>query len=175
MPLRMKMIDSRAAKFLWTRLGLPWYSNCSDGLVMSLTRICWCGVRECSHTDERLLWEVIQRMDDLVSTEATDPVKKQVLDSLGNKFVTAEAVKAGADFGLQDVLSCICSKTSVRKLYHQRQARQLWESTEVEPPPCTVCTLHFLHSCTKKLHLCQTSAKVQKVQGATSAEPYEWV
>ena len=49
-------------------------------------------------------------MDDLVLTEATDPVKKQVLDSLGNKFVTAEAVKAGADFGLQDVLSCICSK-----------------------------------------------------------------
>ncbi len=38
-------------------------------------------------------------MNDLVSTEATDPVKKQVLDSLGNKFLTAEAVKAGADFG----------------------------------------------------------------------------
>ena len=40
-----------------------------------------------------------KRMEDLVSTEAIDPVKKQVLDSLGNKFVTAEAVKAGADFG----------------------------------------------------------------------------
>lgn len=40
-----------------------------------------------------------KRMDALVSTEATDPVKKQVLDSLGNKFITAEAVKAGADFG----------------------------------------------------------------------------
>lgn len=40
-----------------------------------------------------------KRMDDLVLTEATDPVKKQVLDSLGNKFVTAEAVKAGADYG----------------------------------------------------------------------------
>ena len=39
-------------------------------------------------------------MDDLVLTEATDPVKKQGLDSLGNKFVTAEAVKAGADFGV---------------------------------------------------------------------------
>ena len=40
-----------------------------------------------------------KRMDDLVSTEAIDPVKKQILDSLGNKFVTAEIVKAGADFG----------------------------------------------------------------------------
>ncbi len=39
-----------------------------------------------------------KRMDALVSTEATDPVKKQVLDSLGNKFITAETVKAGADF-----------------------------------------------------------------------------
>ena len=66
-----------------------------------------------------------KRMDDLVLTEATDPVKKQVLDSLGNKFVTAEAVKAGADFGLQDVLSCICSKTSVRETLSSRQARQL--------------------------------------------------
>lgn len=40
-----------------------------------------------------------KRMDNLVSTEAIDPVKKQILDSLDNKFITADAVKAGADFG----------------------------------------------------------------------------
>ena len=40
-----------------------------------------------------------KRMDDIVSTETIDPVKKQWFDSLGNKFITAEAVKAGADFG----------------------------------------------------------------------------
>ncbi len=41
-----------------------------------------------------------KRMDDLVSTEAIDPVKKQWFDSLGNKFITAEAVKAGAELGI---------------------------------------------------------------------------
>ena len=40
-----------------------------------------------------------KRMDNLVSTEAIDPVKKQILDSLNKTFVTADAVKAGADFG----------------------------------------------------------------------------
>ena len=39
-------------------------------------------------------------MDNLVSTEAIDPVKKQWFDSLGNKFITAEAVKAGAELGI---------------------------------------------------------------------------
>ena len=38
-------------------------------------------------------------MDNLVSTEAINPVKKQWFESLDNKFITAEAVKAGADFG----------------------------------------------------------------------------
>lgn len=41
-----------------------------------------------------------KRMDNLVSTEAIDPVKKQIFDSLGNTFVTAEAIKAGAEFGM---------------------------------------------------------------------------
>ena len=41
-----------------------------------------------------------KRMDNLVSTEAIDPVKKQWFDSLGNKFITAEAVNAGAELGI---------------------------------------------------------------------------
>ena len=41
-----------------------------------------------------------KRMDTLVSTEATDPVKKQWFDSLDNKFITAEAVKSGAELGI---------------------------------------------------------------------------
>ena len=41
-----------------------------------------------------------KRMDNLVSTEAIDPVKKQWFDSLGNKFITDEAVKAGAELGI---------------------------------------------------------------------------
>ena len=39
-------------------------------------------------------------MDNLVSTEAIDPVKKQWFDSLGYKFITAEAVKSGAELGI---------------------------------------------------------------------------
>ena len=107
-------------------------------------------------------------------TEATDPVKKQVLDSLGNKFVTAEAVKAGADFGLQDVLSCICSKTSVRETLSSKTSKAIMRKFRSR-----TTTLHRLHfALSALLHkrsciLCQTSAKVQKVQGATSAEPYE--
>jgi len=41
-----------------------------------------------------------KRMDALVSTEAIDPVKKQWFDSLDNRFITAEAVKAGAELGI---------------------------------------------------------------------------
>ena len=41
-----------------------------------------------------------KRMDALVTTEAVDPVKKQWFDSLGNRFITAEAVKAGAELGI---------------------------------------------------------------------------
>ena len=41
-----------------------------------------------------------KRMEDLVSTEAIDPVKKQWFDSLDNKFITAEAVKSGAELGI---------------------------------------------------------------------------
>ena len=41
-----------------------------------------------------------KRMDNLVSTDAIDPVKKQWFASLDNKFVTAEAVNAGAELGI---------------------------------------------------------------------------
>ncbi len=61
-----------------------------------------------------------KRMDDLVSTEAIDPVKKQILDSLGNKFITAEAVKAGADFGfakrtIMYMLKDFCQRNLISK------------------------------------------------------------
>lgn len=113
-------------------------------------------------------------MDDLVLTEATDPVKKQVLDSLGNKFVTAEAVKAGADFGfarrtVMYMLKDFCQRTLSSKTSKAIMRKFRSRTT----------TLHRLHfALFALLHkrcciLCQTSAKVQKVQGAISAEPYE--
>lgn len=95
-----KMIDSRAAKVPLNTARLA--------LIFQLFR--WaCDESHKDFVDAESVNAAIRmsdyfeksykRMDDLVSTEATDPVKKQVLDSLGNKFVTAEAVKAGADFG----------------------------------------------------------------------------
>lgn len=95
-----KMIDSRAAKVPLNTARLA--------LIFQLFR--WaCDESHKDFVDAESVNAAIRmsdyfeksykRMDDLVLTEATDPVKKQVLDSLGNKFVTAEAVKAGADFG----------------------------------------------------------------------------
>ena len=95
-----KMIDSRAAKVPLNTARLA--------LIFQLFR--WaCNESHKDFVDAESVNAAIRmsdyfeksykRMDDLVLTEATDPVKKQVLDSLGNKFVTAEAVKAGADFG----------------------------------------------------------------------------
>ena len=164
-----KMIDSRAAKVPLNTARLA--------LIFQLFR--WaCDESHKDFVDAESVNAAIRmsdyfeksykRMDDLVLTEATDPVKKQVLDSLGNKFVTAEAVKAGADFGFaRRTVMYMLKDFCQRNFIIMRKFRS------------RTTTLHRLHfALLALLHkrcciLCQTSAKVQKVQGATSAEPYE--
>ena len=71
----------------------------------------------------------------------------------------------------------VSQSLAIKKRRITNMAYRIWyiealqRTAIIESPPCTVCTLHFLHK--RCCILCQTSAKVQKVQGATSAEPYE--